>query len=110
MSERIEKVNQLLKKELGELLSKNVTFKSGIFVTIEKVDTTPDLRYTDVFISIFPPNESDYVLKTLAHEMYALQGKLNRRLHMKPLPRIVFCKTDIEEKADELERLIREDV
>jgi len=110
MSERIEKVNQLLKKELGELLVKNITFKPAIFVTIEKVDTSPDLRYTDVFISIFPTTESDYVLKTLAHEMYALQGDLNRRLHMKPLPRIRFIQTDIEEKADELERLIREDV
>ena len=110
MSERIEKVNQLLNKELGELITKNVTFKPGIFVTIEKVDTTADLRYTDVFISIFPPDQSDYALKTLEHEMYALQGKLNRRLHMKPLPRIRFCQTDIEEKADELDRLIREDV
>lgn len=110
MSERIEKVNQLLKKELGELVTKNVSFKSGVFVTIEKVDTSPDLRYTDVFISIFPPQESEYVLKTLEHELYALQGDLNRRLHMKPLPRVRFVQTDIEEKADELERLIREDV
>lgn len=109
MSERMEKVDQLIKKELSELIVKNITFKNGVFVTIEKVDTSPDLSYTDVFISIFPTKESDYVLKTLEHEMYGLQGKLNRRLTMKPLPRIRFQQTDVEERADELERLIRQD-
>ena len=107
MSERIPKINELIHHHIAELLPREVDFKQGVFVTVAKVDTTPDLRYTRIFISIFPIKETPYVLATLKKERGALQRKLNGKLHMKPLPRIVFQSDDTEEKADEVERLLR---
>ncbi|HCP08529.1 MAG TPA: 30S ribosome-binding factor RbfA [Candidatus Moranbacteria bacterium] len=108
MSARITKINSLIQQHMGEILTKDISLKAGVFVTVSKVDTTPDLRYTRIFISIFPEKEIDYTVKTLEKELYQIQGKLNKRLVMRPLPKIEFKVDMTESRADEIERLLKE--
>ncbi len=108
MNTRIQKINELIRKHTDDILLKNLSLKDGVFITIAKVDTTSDLRYTRIFLSIFPERETNYVLKTLEQEIYKMQGYLNKKLHMKPLPRIEF-KIDItESNADKIEKLLKQ--
>lgn len=107
MANRIDKINELIKHHINDILLKDLSFKDGVFVTIAKVDTTPDLRYTRVFISIFPEKEIDYVAKTLGHEIFRIQGQLNKKLHMKPLPKIEFKVDMTESRADEIEKILK---
>ncbi len=108
MSLRIQKINELLRHHISELLLRDLFLKEGVFLTISKVDTTPDLRYTRVFLSIFPEKETDYVEKTLEKEVYQLQGKLNKLLSMKPIPKIEFRVDKTEIEADRIEKLLKE--
>ena len=108
MPNRIEKINALIQRNLSEILTRELSLKSGVFLTIAKVDTTPDLRYTRVFVSIFPEKEQGYVLQALKNEIYALQGALNKTLTMKPLPKIEFKVDLTESKADEVEKLLKQ--
>jgi ribosome-binding factor A len=107
MNIRISKINELIKQNINDILTRDINIKSGVFITISKVDTTPDLRYTRIFVSIFPEREISYALKTLERELYKIQGELNRELHMKPLPRIEFKIDLTESKADEIEKLLK---
>ncbi len=106
MSQRITKLNKLIQSHLGEIFQRELSLKPGVFVTIAKVDTTPDIRYTRVSLSVFPFKDSDYVLKTIGKEKYDIQGALNRKLAIKPLPRLVFQIDETEEKADEIEKIL----
>lgn len=108
MPNRIEKINALIQKNLSEIISRELSIKPGIFITISKVDTTPDLRYTRVFVSIFPEKEQSYAIKALENEIYPLQGSLNKTLSMKPLPKIEFKIDLTESKADEVEKLLKQ--
>jgi ribosome-binding factor A len=108
MLNRIDKVNELIKRHISEIIIKNLDWKPGIFITVSKVDTSPDLRYTRVFVSIFPESETNYVMATFRKEMYAIQGALNKKLATKPLPRIEFKVDDTEIKADKIEKLLKE--
>jgi ribosome-binding factor A len=105
---RIQKVNELIRCHIGEMLIRDLSLKDGVFITISKVDTTPDLRYTRVFVSIFPEREIAYATKALEKEVYRLQGKLNKKLHMKPLPKIEFRIDMTESKADVIEKLLKQ--
>jgi ribosome-binding factor A len=108
MSLRIEKVNELIRQHINEILLKELSLKRGVFITVSKVDTSSDLRYTRIFLSIFPEKDIEYVEKTLEKELYKIQGQLNKKLSMKPLPKIQF-KTDMTEaKADIIEKLLKE--
>lgn len=107
MPYRIEKINKLIKQQISEMLIRELSLKPGIFLTVSKVDTTRDLRYTRIFLSIFPEREANYVLETLKKELYRLQGALNKKLSMKPLPKIEFYQDTTESKADEVEKILK---
>lgn len=108
MSQRITKLNKLIKEHLGEIFQRELSLKPGVFLTIAKVDTTPDIRYTRVSISVFPFKESDYALKTIKKEIYPIQGALNKKLAMRPLPRLQFLLDSTEENADKIEKILLE--
>lgn len=107
MSERIYKINDLIRTHLNDIILKDLSLKEGVFLTISKVDTANDLRYTRVFISIFPAKETSYGMKTLEKEIYNIQGKLNKKLHLKVLPKITFIADKTESTADEIEKLLQ---
>lgn len=106
MSERIIKLNKLIKQHLGEIFQRELSMKPGVFLTIAKVDTTADLRYTRVLVSVFPFKDADYAIKTLKKEAFSIQGALNKKLAMRPLPRLQFFLDSTEEEADKIEKIL----
>ena len=108
MSERIEKINELVRAHINEIILKDLSLKEGVFVTISKVDTTTDLRYTRVFVSIFPEKEIPYATKTLEKEVFRIQGRLNKKLSMHPLPKVEFRLDMTESEADKIEKILKE--
>jgi ribosome-binding factor A len=106
MSFRISKINELIKQQIAEIISRELNLKPGVFLTIAKVDTSKDLRYTRISISIFPEKETNYAMETLRKETYFIQGKLNKKLFIKNIPKIEFVLDTTESKADEVEKLL----
>lgn len=106
MSERIRKVNELIKEELGRLMNVMVDFSNGVLVTVMRVETSLDLRYADVFVSVLPHSEAPAVFAVLNEEVYGLQKQLNKRLHMKPVPKIRFVEDLSGEKVDRVNELL----
>lgn len=107
MSFRLQKVNSLIREQIGEIFGRELDIKPGVFLTVSKVDTTRDLRYTHIFVSVFPEKESNYVMVALENERNGIQRKLNKRLHMKILPKISFKLDTTEAEADEIEKILR---
>ncbi len=108
MPHKAEKLNELVRKNINEIILRDLSLKAGVFITISRVDTSPDLRYARVLVSVFPEKETSYALKTLRQEMYQIQGALNKKLSMHPLPQVRFELDTTEAKADEIEKLFQE--
>lgn len=108
MSFRMQKVNSLIREQLGEILNRELDLKPGVFLTVFKVDTTNDLRYANVFVSVFPEKEGDYVMTALKNEKSNIQRILNKKLHMKILPKLVFKLDKTEVEADEIEKILKQ--
>ncbi len=107
MSLRIQKVNSLIKEQISEIFTRELNLKEGVFLTVVKVDTTKDLRYTRIFISVFPEADRNYVLVALKNEKNKIQKVLNKKLTMKILPKIIFKLDTTEAEADEIEKILR---
>ncbi|MCK5490733.1 MAG: 30S ribosome-binding factor RbfA [Candidatus Pacebacteria bacterium] len=108
MSQRIEKINTLLKQEVGKALLSEMNFPLDVLVTIIRVNVSKDLRYADVFISVLPFEKKDETKKALKEKIYFIQKKINKKLVMKPLPRIVFKIDETGEHVQKIDELIRE--
>lgn len=106
MSHRIEKVNQLLKKEVGQLIHQETDF-DDIWITVTKVDASPDLSQAKIKITVMPENKSEEALKTIKENIGSLQKKINRRLNMKWVPYLIFEIDKGEVAAQKLEKTLK---
>lgn len=106
-SMRIVKINELLRKLLGEIMERDMSLKPGVFITIAKIDTSKDLRYTRMFISVFPEQETHYVSETLKKELPRIQKTLYGKLYMKPLPKLSFEIDETAQEADKVEKILK---
>jgi len=52
MSQRIDRVDELLRQEIGAILTKDVQDPHIGFATVTDVETTPDLRHAKVWVSV----------------------------------------------------------
>ena len=106
MSKRIQRVNQLIKKELGQILLREVEFPADTLVTVTRVETSPDLREGKIFISVIPEVKTTRIIDFLNRKIYFLQQKLNKRLKMKFIPKIEFREEKETREAGRIEEIL----
>ncbi|MBU1176848.1 MAG: ribosome-binding factor A [Patescibacteria group bacterium] len=105
MSQRIKRVNELLKHEISQLILREIDFPD-ILVTITDIDTSADLRHTKVKISALPQDKNELAIEIINQNIFRIQQKLNKKLHMKPIPKIRFEIDQVEIKAQRIEELL----
>lgn len=103
---RIKKVNELIRRELAKIILKEVDFPQEVLATLTKVETSKDLARARVFVSVMPSSQTKLALQTLNREIYSLQQGLNKRLKMRPIPRIEFCQDKEIEKQAHIEQIL----
>ncbi len=106
--ERAQRFNELIKKELGKIIFNFLDTKSGILVTVTQVLTNPNLFTSDVYISVYPSSEAKKILDKLNRSIYQIQQLLNRKLEVRPVPKIIFKFDKNPEEADQVEKLLEE--
>ena len=110
MTRRIERVNNLIRQEISELLQRQVKDpRLGSFVSITEVSTSPDLRYAKIFISrIGSDEERQETLSVLAAASGFFRKELGRRLRLRRIPELSFQWDDSIERGAHLLKLIDE--
>lgn len=106
MSQRIKRINELIKRELGKILLKEKNFYPDTLVTITRVETSTDLRQAKVYISCFPAENSQKILNRLKKSIYSLQQKINKLLKLKFVPKISFLEETKTKEAGEIEEIL----
>ncbi len=106
MSERLKKLNDLLRDEVGKILKKELGLDTDALVTVVRAVVSPTLEHATVWISVFPESQEKSALKEINNEIYSLQQALNKRLVMRPVPKIRFEIDRTEEKAAHIEQII----
>jgi ribosome-binding factor A len=90
MKHRLERVNELIRRELGELINREVTFQAAL-VTVQQVDITPDLKHAHVFISVIGSEaEAKAAMAKLHSSRATLQHLLSKRVVLKFTPHLHF--------------------
>lgn len=89
MSFKKEILNSLLRREIGQIISKEVDF-GKVLVTITGVRVSKDFSQAKVLITVFPEKEERNALFELQENIFHLQKILNKRLKMKKVPKISF--------------------
>jgi ribosome-binding factor A len=90
MSHRLLRVTEALKRELGAIILRELSFPVPL-VTISAVDITPDLKNAHVFVSaIADAPQRQTILSELAKNRVMLQTALAKRVILKHTPHLHF--------------------
>ena len=89
MKHRMLRVNEVVKRELSGILTRELSFE-GALVSINHVEVSPDLKSAQVFVSVLGPESGESVMKKLEEHRPALQSALAGRVTMKFTPHLVF--------------------
>lgn len=107
MSNRLDRVNEVIKEEVSQILLKELDLKEGVLVTVTRVETSRTLEHSSIWISIYPETESEKTLKQMNRQIYDIQQALNKRLHMKPIPKITFKIDDSNTSVEEVDKILK---
>ncbi|OGZ33522.1 MAG: ribosome-binding factor A [Candidatus Portnoybacteria bacterium RBG_19FT_COMBO_36_7] len=106
MPHRIERLNELIRQVLGRIILQEEDFGPAVLVTIMKVETSDDVLHSNVFLSVYPTEKGEGVLKRLNRHVFDLQQLMNKKLEMRPVPKIRFVLDKTEAEAQELDELM----
>jgi ribosome-binding factor A len=109
MSQRTERVDELLRQEIGSIVARDVADPRIGFATITSVETTPDLRHAKVWVSVIgQPEERHATVAALRRAMPFVRHELGSRLRIKRIPDLHVHLDDTAERGTRVLRLLSE--
>lgn len=95
-SNRIGRINEEIQRELSEQIRrlKDPRVSQVGMVSITRVDTTGDLRYARVYVSVLDKTQEKDVLKGLKSAAGFLRRELGRTLQLRYTPELSFLADD----------------
>jgi ribosome-binding factor A len=92
MSHRIERVNQLIRQEVSDLLQRQVKDpRLDGFLAVTEVTTSPDMKYAKIYVSrICDEEEKKKTMSALATASGFIHSGLVKRLRMRRVPELIF--------------------
>jgi len=109
MSRRTERVSDLLREEISNLLRDELHDpRIGGLVTITDVDVSPDLRRADAFVSVLGTDEERArTMQALEHARPFIRRELSHRLALRYTPDVHFVSDKSLERAQEVTDMLR---
>jgi ribosome-binding factor A len=106
MDHRIEKIEALMQNLLAELIAKDFITTREIIISITKVKASGNLQEAKVYVSVLPDQFREQTVDKLSRNAWSLQASLNKKLRMRPVPKIIFVADAQPEKAQQVETLL----
>ncbi|MDF1823876.1 MAG: 30S ribosome-binding factor RbfA [Verrucomicrobiales bacterium] len=108
MSQRISRVNELLKRETSACIEKNFEFP-GILVTVHEVKVAHDLRAAEIFIGVIGSDgRKQEVLDQLNKKHGFIQNVVMKRVVLRNTPRFSFVSDDSIERGVRVLNILEE--
>ena len=106
-SNRIGRINEEIQRELASLIPNVRDPRVTGMISVTAVDTTPDLRYAKVYISVLDKSDSAQVLKGLKSASGWLRRELGRALQLRYTPELTFVRDDSIDKGAHILDMLR---
>ncbi|HOV70886.1 MAG TPA: 30S ribosome-binding factor RbfA [Dysgonamonadaceae bacterium] len=106
---REEKINRLVQKELSELFLTETKKTRGVIISVTHVRISPDLSVAHVYLSIFPSEKAHELLKNITDNVKTIRYDLGTRIgkQVRIVPELIFHLDDSLDYIDNIDRLLK---
>ena len=104
---RQNKISRLIQKELSEIFLLQTKSMNGVLVSVSAVRISPDMSIARVYLSVFPSERSQEIVKNINDNMKSIRYELGTRVRhqLRIIPELKFFvdySLDYAERIDEL--------
>ncbi len=107
---RQQKVSKQIQRDIAEILQRDMTQElRGVLTTVTVVRISPDLSYAKVYISIFPFERGEEVLKIIKENNWKIRHALGTRVknQLRIVPELEFFIDDSLEYIENIDRALK---
>lgn len=104
MSQRMDRINELMKREISSIIQRDFEFPN-VLVTVSDVEVTQDLREAKVFVSVLGGNPEN-ILEKLGQQRGHIQSRVNKRVTLRNTPVLDFRTDDSTERGTDIINLL----
>jgi ribosome-binding factor A len=109
MTQRTDRIDHLLRQEIGEILARDVQDPRIGFVTITDVETAPDLSTARVWVSVIgQPEEREQTIRALQRAMPFVRHELGARVRLRRIPELHLRTDDTAQRGTRVLQLLAE--
>ena len=109
-SNRIGRINEEIQRELSAIIRtvKDPRVADAGMVSVTAVETTPDLKYAKIYVSVLDKAASAQALKGLKSASGYLRRELGQRLNLRNTPELSFVRDDSIDKGAHILDMLRD--
>src|ERR1700677_1609577 len=109
MSLRLERVRELLKREIGEVIRRELPVGDVGLINVNDVNVAPNLKNATVFIGVLGGQaQKKRAMEALDKSRKRIQGLLGRAVILKYTPRLRFVLDDSIERGNKVLRILED--
>jgi ribosome-binding factor A len=109
MTARTDRIDELLRQEIGAILAKDVQDPRIGFVTVTEVETAPDLSTARVWVSLIgQPADREQSIKALQHALPFVRHELGSRIRLRRIPELQLRTDDTAQRGTRVLQLLAE--
>jgi len=109
MSLRLQRVTELLKREIGEIIRRLLPVDEVGLINVNNVEVAPNLHNATVFIGVLGGEaQKKKAMEALEQSRKRIQGYLGKAVVLKYTPHLRFVLDDSVEKGNRILRLLDE--
>ena len=107
-SNRIGRINEEIQRELASLIPNVKDPRVTGMISVTAVETTPDLRWAKVYVSMLDKSSAAQVVKGLKSAAGYLRRELGRALNLRYTPELLFQEDDSIDKGAHILEMLRD--
>lgn len=86
----MEKLSEVVKEELAKIIAKEIDLPQGVLATIVGIKIDEKLIRAEIFVSVIPQKETEFVMHVLNCKSHFLHQALNEKIKIRRIPRLKF--------------------
>ena len=108
-STRQQKIARLIQKELSEIFRQQTAKMGNVLVPVSAVRVSPDLSIACVYLSIFPSEKADEILKNINASAKTVRYELAQRVRyqLRKTPELSFFVDDSLDYIEHIDELLK---
>lgn len=110
-STRQAKIARLLQKELSEMFRRQTAAMGGVLVSVSAVRISPDLSVARGYLSIFPSERAEEILKNINSNVRTIRYELGKivRFQLRKIPELSFFIDDSLDYIEHIDNILKQD-